>query len=101
MGSHIAVTYSCDWINEFGHDCPTTATFEGKYHENDALADGWGWRNTTFRDAERPMWHTSYTWFCPLHATLFGRNHGWEDRESIKPPKHWENGPVRRKTNSF
>jgi len=96
VGSKMIVTYACDWLNEFNHDCPTTAIFEGKYHEDKALEAGWGWRHSTFKQ-DHHMWHSSYTWYCPLHSTLFGRNHGWEERDSIKPPKNWANGPTRRK----
>lgn len=97
MGSLIAVTYTCDWINEFGHDCPATAVFEGRYHEGKARDTGWGWRHSSYRDTKRPMWHTFYTWFCPLHSKVFGANRGWIDGAKLLPPKNWENGQTRSK----
>lgn len=75
------IRYVCDWRDEHNEPCEHEAFFSGVRHESAATAEGWGsYSNATIRrnDGRR--------WFCPLHATVFGNNHGWGGLESYTPP---------------
>lgn len=97
MSTQIAdVRYSCDWINESGETCGHTESFAGFKHEEAARKAGWGsYSNAAIRWIR---WDTMQTrlWFCPIHAEVFGANHGWGYLENYGPPKRQHRGFWRR-----
>lgn len=89
MGSNLEVVrYSCDWINEFEHECEYAENFASRTHQAVATEAGWGaYTNAYIR---RSRWTTgAEAWFCPVHATVFRNNHGWGGLEDYTPPKKW------------
>ena len=80
------MAYTCDWTNEFDTVCADVGTFATKEHEKLARDAGWGWYENA---------HIRWTsagkrlWFCPVHATVFKKNHGWGNLEDYGPPTHW------------
>lgn len=83
-----AIQYVCDWTNENGDICGESESFSGDGHERKARDAGWGAYSNAYIRRER--WTTgAELWFCPVHATVFRKNHGWGGLESYKPPTQW------------
>lgn len=91
MSAVARVTYTCDWTDEYGDVCGSSAAFEGtsSAFAADAAREA-GWGRYTNAHVRRERWTTGANlWFCPVHATVFRNNHGWGGLEDYTPPRRW------------